>query len=46
MKMWEIVHPYVGEDSYVIDFVYLPDEDRVVDTFIIANSDDSVPTLL
>jgi gamma-glutamylaminecyclotransferase len=29
-ELWNIVHPHVGESSYVIDFAYLPDEHRMI----------------
>ena len=29
LKKWEEVHPYVGEESYVIDFCYFPSKDEV-----------------
>jgi gamma-glutamylcyclotransferase (GGCT)/AIG2-like uncharacterized protein YtfP len=30
MTLWAQVHPYVGESSYVIDFAYLVEEDRLI----------------
>lgn len=30
LDFWKIVHPYIGEDSYVIDFGYLKDSDRMI----------------
>ena len=29
-SQWERVHPLVGETSYIIDFAYLPDSDRMI----------------
>jgi gamma-glutamylcyclotransferase (GGCT)/AIG2-like uncharacterized protein YtfP len=30
LTLWEKVHPYVGESSYVIDFAYLEKEDKLI----------------
>jgi hypothetical protein len=29
LKLWQEVHPHVGEDSYVMDFAYLPSKDQM-----------------